>query len=68
MSALNSNNPNGGGKGDSSISRIVPPKVSVTSPDQQPQTKALPGQSFLNGSPAGSEAKPSPHADGFDYS
>ena len=64
MSALNSNNPNGGGVGDSAISSIVPEKVSVTSPDNQPAEQAFGGPTFLPGSPAGREAQPKPKYDG----
>lgn len=66
MSALNKNNPNGGGVGDSAISKIVPTKVSVTSADQQPSISPLGGPTFLEGSPAGREAKPKPKYDGGD--
>ena len=67
MSALNSNNPNGGSKGaDSAISKLVPKNVSVTSPDHQPSNEALSGGKFLAGSPAGREAKPRPKIDGGD--
>jgi hypothetical protein len=65
MSALNKNNPNGGSKGaDSAISKLVPENVSVTSPDHQPENRALAGKTFLGGSPAGREAKPQPKIDG----
>ena len=66
MSALNSNNPNGGGVGDSAISKIVPEKVSVTSADEKPYNPPLGGSSFLPGSPAGREANPKPKYDGGD--
>lgn len=66
MSALNKNNPNGGATGDSSISKIVPSKVSVTSPDHSPDNRALGGPKFLAGSPKGREAKPQPKIDGGD--
>lgn len=62
----NPNNQNEGGKGDSSIDRLVPSQVSVTSPDQEPITRALPGGKFLDGSPQGREAQPKPKAKGFD--
>lgn len=68
MSALNKNNPNGGGTGDSSISKLVPKNVSVTSPDHKPANRALGGPKYLDGSPKGTEAKPNPQADGFEYS
>ena len=64
MSALNPNNPNGGGTGDSAISSIVPEKVSVTSADNQPAEQAFGGPTFLAGSPAGREAQPKPKYDG----
>lgn len=60
MAALNPNNPNGGGKGDSSMSQIVPSKVTVASPDNQPSVSPLGGPSFLPGNPAGREANPKP--------
>jgi hypothetical protein len=66
MSALNKNNPNGGGVGDSSISKIVPKNVSVTSADHQPDNRALGSGTFLEGSPKGREANPKPKIDGGD--
>lgn len=62
----NKNNPNCGGKGDSAISRIVPAKVTVGSPDHQPSHRALPGPTFEPGSPAGREAQPHLKVDGGD--
>lgn len=65
----NKNNPNLGGAGighgSSAIAEIVPEKVIVSDPDLTPPHSKLPGATFEPGSPAGREAKPSPHADGF---
>jgi hypothetical protein len=67
MSALNKNNPNGGSKGaDSAISKLLPTGVTATSPDHQPENRALAGKTFLGGSPAGREAQPKPKIDGGD--
>lgn len=57
---MNSNNPNQGGTGDSSISKNTPDGVSVSSPDQTPSAPALGGSEFLSGSPQGREAQPKP--------
>jgi hypothetical protein len=59
-------NPNTGGKGSSAISQIVPTKVSVTSPDNSPVQKPNSGSSFIDGSPAGSEAQPHGENHGWD--
>lgn len=64
MTALNPNNPNGGGVGDSEIRKIVPTPVSVTSADQQPSEAPNTGKTFLAGSPKGREANPKPKIDG----
>lgn len=59
-------NPNTGGSGSSNaISEIVPDKVDVTSPDNQSLNPKQGGPTFEPGSPAGREAKPKPHHDGF---
>lgn len=62
MSALNKNNPNGGGVGDSSISKMSP--KGVKSPNHKPSNPALAGSKFLAGSPSGREANPRPKIDG----
>lgn len=64
MSALNPNNANGGGTGSSAMSQIVTDAVSVSSPDHTPDTPILGGPTFLSGSPAGREAKPTHVIDG----
>lgn len=61
---MNKNNPNCGATGDSSISKIVPKAVSVTSPDQRPDNSPLGGPKFLEGSPKGREQNPKPKIDG----
>ena len=66
MTALNTNNPNGGGVGDSSISKLVPKNVTVSSPDHQPSSSPLGGPTFEPGSPKGREANPRPKVDGGD--
>lgn len=67
MSALNKNNPNGGGATDESLSQHVPEKVSVTSPDHKPSNLPLGGSKFLSGSPKGREVNPKPKSEGFTY-
>lgn len=62
MSALNRNNPNGGGVGDSSISKMSP--GGVKSPNHRPPNPSLGGSKFLAGSPSGREAQPNPKAVG----
>ncbi len=58
-------NPNIGSKGaDSSISKMVPTQVSVTSPDLQPVNEKLGGSPFMEGSPQGREANPRPKVSG----
>jgi hypothetical protein len=64
MSALNKNNSNGGGVGDSAISKLVPERVSVTSADHKPSNPPLGGPTFESGSPKGREANPKPKIDG----
>lgn len=51
-------NPNTGGVGSSSISAIVPKKVSVTSADNAPVQKPNAGAPYMDASPQGSEAQP----------
>jgi len=55
---MSEQNPNLGGTGDSAMKNIVTKLVSVDSPDRHPDAPALPGPTFLSGSPAGREAQP----------
>lgn len=65
---MNDQNPNQGGTGDSSISKLVTEAVSVSSPDNNPDYRAVgkAGSDFLGGSPAGREAKPVLREDSLD--
>lgn len=49
------------------IRSIVPEQVIVEEPSIQELHKKLGGSEAQSGSPAGSEAKPSPKRDGFTY-
>ena len=60
----NPNNPNTGGCSEPELSKHVPTKVSVTSPDHQPTITPFSGPTFEPGSPAGREAQPRPKIDG----
>ncbi len=50
MTALNPNNPNGGGKGDSAIAQNVPKQVIVETPSIDPGHGAVPKPNPQHGS------------------
>jgi len=67
MSALNSNNPNGGGAGVGDIGPILSAPVSKDNPNQQPEVGKA-GNVGSKGVPGSyGEANPKPKAKGWTY-